>query len=81
MILGRVLQSPDVKAAAPESLKTEDRNQQVSTELTQLGPADKDPYDDLPAWRRAIIKKKSIEQAQLLQAEKEKVSFLSERIH
>lgn len=49
--------------------------QQTTRPPEPISPAE-DPHNNLPAWKRAIVKKKSIEQAQILQAEKEKVSVL-----
>ena len=76
MILGRVVANPTTKAA-PEIMKAEDKNQ---TSIAEPVSGENDSHDNLPAWRRAVVKKKSVEKAQMEQAEKEKVSLLCEHI-
>lgn len=76
VILGRVVPSSGTKPA-PESLKrAEGATVQLPSRPLEPISVAEDPHSNLPAWKRAIVKKKSIEQAQSLQAEKEKVSAL-----
>eukprot|EP00731_Ephydatia_muelleri_P014651 Em0008g371a len=72
VILGRVVPSSGTKPA-PESLKrAEGATVQLPSRPLEPISVAEDPHSNLPAWKRAIVKKKSIEQAQSLQAEKEK---------